>query len=280
LLIPLKLVPAPANFRAPGVLAAAERSQTVNETTGIVRELLAQSGQRVAAGQPLMRLENPELDMELEETRLRLAEMQVRRLLAQQQDTAMMAPIDAAIEALQAQLNRLLQDEQRLLVRAGHAGVWVAPNAAELPGRWLKRGTPTGWLLVPESIVFTATVSQSDADSLFQQTLPASAVRLNGQGAVNINVETLEVIPGEQHQLPSSALGQGAGGTVPVASDDASGRRAREPFFEVRAHLEPDTAAVLYHGGSGTLRVSRPPEPLLDQGWRRLRQLIQDRYRF
>jgi hypothetical protein len=46
----------------------------------------------------------------------------------------------------------------------------------------------------------------------------------------------------------------------------------------VQLDMEMDTEASLYHGRSGRVRFKLPPEPLLRQGYRKLRQLLQERY--
>jgi putative peptide zinc metalloprotease protein len=78
--------------------------------------------------------------------------------------------------------------------------------------------------------------------------------------------------------LPAPALGWRAGGTVPVSNADNSGTRAAEPFFEVRAVLAPPAGAVVLQGRSGWLRYTLPSEPLITQGYRAFRQLLQKRY--
>ena len=86
------------------------------------------------------------------------------------------------------------------------------------------------------------------------------------------------VIPAQQEILPSAALGWFSGGEIATSSSDQSGRRAAEPFFEVRADLDPGPEVVLVHGCSGKIRFTLEPQPLLQQWYRKLRQLIQKRY--
>jgi putative peptide zinc metalloprotease protein len=53
---------------------------------------------------------------------------------------------------------------------------------------------------------------------------------------------------------------------------------AAEPFYEVRLGIAAGTQAALYHGRSGKVRFRLAPEPLLRQWYRKLRQLLQQRY--
>jgi hypothetical protein len=47
----------------------------------------------------------------------------------------------------------------------------------------------------------------------------------------------------------------------------------------VRLDLPRETARSLFHGQSGKALFRLPAEPLLKQGWRALRQLVQERYK-
>jgi hypothetical protein len=65
---------------------------------------------------------------------------------------------------------------------------------------------------------------------------------------------------------------------VPVAADDPEGRKAVEPFFEVRAEVAAAPPVALLHGRAGRIRFDLAPEPLLPRWIRSLRQLLQKRY--
>jgi putative peptide zinc metalloprotease protein len=82
----------------------------------------------------------------------------------------------------------------------------------------------------------------------------------------------------EQNQLPSMALGFMGGGDIGVNMSDSSGTRTLEPFYEVRAEVEPEKNVALLHGRRGQVRFALGYKPLLWQGWRKLRQMIQKHY--
>jgi putative peptide zinc metalloprotease protein len=91
-------------------------------------------------------------------------------------------------------------------------------------------------------------------------------------------VLSLNIIPAEHETLPSAALGWRGGGDVPVVLNDPNGLRAAEPFFELRATIQPQGHPAILHGRSGKIRFQLAPQPLLQQWYRKLRQLIQQRY--
>ena len=278
LLVLLNVIPWPSHFRAPGVIQARERTQVVNNTAGYVVELLARPGIAVDAGQPLMRLQNPELELERSALRARETELQARLLQARTEDIASLKPLTSLLDAITNKMAKLNADQAQLTIRAQHSGIWVAPGIEDFIGRWLMRGTSVGLLINPDGFEFSATVLQADVDALFARRIPGAEVRLHGQAGIAIPVLKWKVLAGGRQVLPSPALGWSAGGEVPVAVDDNDGRKATEPFFEVQAQIPPAVAATLVHGRTGKIRFDLEPEPLLPRMIRRLWQLLQKRY--
>jgi putative peptide zinc metalloprotease protein len=274
----LQVVPFPNHFRAPGVLRAVERSEIVNDTSGHFAELLAPSGTQVKKDQPLIRLANRELELELAGTIARAQEIQARILKAMSQEAANLKPLRDLLDSTQVRIEKLQHDADCLTIRARHDGIWVAPGIEDFIGRWLPRGSHVGTVINPDSFDFEATVREEDVDALFTPSISGAEVRLRGQAAQRIRIERWKVIPGEQQTLPSAALGWLGGGDVAVAPDDPQGRKAAEPFFKVLAKLPPQSTAALLDGRSGRIRFNLGSEPLLPRWIRRTWQMLQKRY--
>jgi putative peptide zinc metalloprotease protein len=97
-----------------------------------------------------------------------------------------------------------------------------------------------------------------------------------------IALSDVTVNPYQKEELPSAALGWYGGGDVAVSTSDKSGKKTTESFFEVSGKLTPGNGAFspsLLHGRSGILRLSLPPEPLVQMAYRKLRQTLQKRYK-
>lgn len=274
----LELVPFPNHFRAPGVLQAVEHTIVVNHSPGFIQSLLVPPGSRVQRGQPLLQLRDPELEFELAAGRAQLAESEAQELRALQQQTADLLPIRSRHEVILKHLRRLEEQQAALTVRAPHDGQWVAPEVDRLGGAWFPRGTALGQVINAGSFYFSAIVSEKDASRLFTREIRHAEIRLRGQAGTTLPVTEQKIIPAEHQVLPSPALGWHGGGEVPVALNDPSGVRAAEPFFELRATVAPDAGATILHGRSGKIRFQLPPEPLLHQWVRTLRQLLQKQY--
>jgi len=278
-MILLCVVPFPYSFLAPGIVVATQRTEMVNETAGEVSQLLAQPGSFVKQGQPLLQLKNPELQLELADTRAHLDEINARLLQAMGTNSADIEPLTRSRDSVSDELKKLTTDSENLTVRARHDGVWVAPGIEEFSGRWLQRGSDVGLLANPKSFEFAATVMEEDVNSLFAKKIHGATVRLNGDAATKLPVSDWRVIPGGQNVLPSAALGWSAGGEVPVATDENSqGNKSAEPFFEVLGKLDSQNGVPLLDGRSGKISFKLGAEPLLPRWTRSLWQHLQKRY--
>jgi putative peptide zinc metalloprotease protein len=272
------VMPWPHHFRAPGVIEARQHALIAPDIPGNVVEVLTPNGTRVVAGQPLFRLVNPEIALEVVEARALVEETRVRELRALRGQTADLAPLASRRAALEQRVATLEERLESLIVRAPHDGIWVAPRIADSPGAWVERGQAVGQVINDAGFRFTAVVSQTDASRLFEGQIRRGEIRLPGEAGRVIPVLDQTIIPADREELPAPALGWRAGGSVPVTNDpDSAGMRAAEPFFEVRVTMG-ETDASLVQGRSGWLRYTLPPEPLFTQLYRSLRQLLQKRY--
>jgi putative peptide zinc metalloprotease protein len=278
LLLLLGVIPFPSGFRAPGVLQTTQRTMVANATAGQVTAFLVQSGMAVKRGQPLLQLQNRELELELANARAKLAEINARLLKAMSDESADIAPLQNLRQSAQERLQKFTTDSEQLTVRALHDGFWVAPGIEGYSGRWLSRGSDLGVLVNPQSFEFTATVMQEDVEALFARGIRSASVRLNGDAATPIAITEWRVIPGEQNVLPSAALGWKGGGEVPVSVTDDNAGKTVEPFFAVLGKVASQTDVMLLDGRSGKIRFALAPEPLLPRWSRRLWQLLQKRY--
>lgn len=278
LLILLGVVPFPHSFRAPGVVKAAQRTQVANETSGRIEAVLVQPGENVRRGQPLLRLQNPELELELTAARARRAEIDARLLKATKEQSADVKPLSQLRDSVNAQIEKLARDQANLVLTARHDGAWVAPGITDFVGRWMPRGSELGLLANPAAFEFAATVMQEDVDAVLAQTVRRADVRLHGDAGAELRVRDWRVIPGGQRVLPSAALGWRGGGEVPVALEDDQANRAAEPFFAVVGELQSSPDVALLDGRTGKIRFQLKAEPLLPRWFRRLWQLFQKRY--
>jgi putative peptide zinc metalloprotease protein len=272
------LIPFPSGFTAPGVVKAGEYRVVTNGVDGRVTELLAPFGARVKKGDPLLRLENPELGWEKQEALKAVEEAEARLQNAMNEGNFDIKPLSSRLEFDQKKLDRIMTEENELVVKAEIDGQWISPEADAFLGSFIGRGTPLGELVSDDSLRFVSVVAQENISQIFSDAVVSTEVRVRGQAGRVSKIISYKAIPMDQKDLPSSALGWNTGGEVAVDANDKTGRSTTEPFYEVRAQMAPGSQALLRHGQSGKIRFKVHPEPLLVKWSRKLRQLVQKRY--
>ena len=271
-------VPFPSNFKSPGVIEAVKHNVVVNQIDGNLRSILAPSGSPVLQNEPLMILDNRELELQIAETEATIKEISARRMKALVMSRADIESIDSLLTSIVQRHERQIREKEELTVRADMAGVWVAPRLDELIGGWLRRGTPVGQLIDESEFLFVSVISQKNVSYVFSANTLQAEVRVSGQSDTTLNVDGYLIIPAESTSLPSAALGLAAGGEMAIDMQDSSGMIAAEPFYELRLQISDTSNTTIYQGLSGIVRFELPPEPLIRQWWRKLRQLLQERY--
>lgn len=274
----ISLVPFPRRFRAPGLLRAESYTKVIADTAGYVETVAVNSRTQVAAGDLLLTLRNPELDLQIAAGEAeRAATLSLERKVLREAP-ARIAVVRRRLEAIERQLGELKARRDALAFHSRQAGMWVSPRAGDYPGLWVARGTAVGEIVDNNSFEFLAVVAQSTARELFGEEISHAEIRFPGQAGEVARVASWRVIPGRQDVLPSPALGWAGGGPVQVATDDSRGIRTAEPFFLVVAKVKSNPEIAMLHERTGIIRFSLPPEPLVWQWLRSLRQLLQQRY--
>ncbi len=280
----LAFIPMPDHFRAPGLVRAAGSTDVNSPVSGWMVSLETPSGTQVGEGQSLLKLESPELLLQIAAARAELAQALVRERQMQAEYSAGIEPMRLRRQASEAVVARLEADRAALDLRAPAAGRWVALRTEDWEGLYVGRGIRLGEVVGPgPDWEFFSVVSQDDASALFAAAGQEAEVRFQGNAGRDVTVNSWRVVPGRQEQLPGPALGWMAGGPVKTRENDQRGVLADQPFFLVvgrvaTSGVEAGDGPLLWQGRLGVMRFSRPWNPLLIQWARDLRQLLQNRY--
>ncbi|MFO0905399.1 MAG: hypothetical protein U0939_20490 [Pirellulales bacterium] len=284
-------VPLPARVSAPALLQVESAAPLYVTVPGTIERTLA-PGARVARGEVVIQLANPEVERQLvqAEGEVRVLETRVAYLESVRgDDPHASARIPAARESLAAALDVVAQrrrDLDRLALRADVSGVVLAPPDAVRPihdarelSNWggtplepwnrralLENGTLAGWVGEPhrrEAIVFVA-------ESEIERVAKGQTVRLAFAAwptAVQRGRVT-EIAPSESSELPAE-LAQGE--QVPFRIDERGVAQSLETLYQVRVALEDSDLPPL-NRVRGEARISVAPQSLGDRLLRAFRQ--------
>ncbi len=274
-LLSLFVLRLPDGTRAEGVVWVPEQAQVRSEGEGFVDSVAVRDGQQVSPGQLIVQLRDPALDSELERVQARLRGLDVAYHNAIFSATAQANDVAQEIARAQAERQRIEVRRSALAVKSQVAGRVALPQAQDLPGVFLARGTLVAYVLAPEQGHVRVVVSQTDVARV-QQRPGEIEVRLAGALKTVLPAQLGGQTPAAIHQLPSAALGDRAGGSIATDPADPDGLRTLEPLFAFDLMVPQQSAHNI--GARAWVRFDHGSSPLAEQWWRRLQQQFIGRY--
>ncbi|WP_339948558.1 PqqD family peptide modification chaperone [uncultured Albimonas sp.] len=268
-------VPLPHASIAQGVVRIEEDRILRAGAGGFVAAVHAPSG-KVAAGAPILTLEDPALAAETRLLESRLAEMRLRLRSVLMLDRVQAELFRVQVEHLEARVADIRQRAAALELFAPAAGRVVIRDADRLLGKWLAKGETVGWLLSDEPVVLSIAVPETEAE-LVRGDTRAVALRFERQLDREIPAAILRAAPEGEARLPSRALSTAAGGPFPTLPSDPDGLATLDVAF--RFDVAPlDPLPVEMVGERALLRFDHGLEPLAPRIWRAARQLFLARF--
>ncbi len=255
----LLIVPMPQETRVQGMVWVPEQSQLYAGTDGVVVEVMARPGDRVAAGDVLLRLEEPVLSTRAEVLRLRIRVQELRVQASRSEDGIGEALARDELESLQAQQRDLQRKLNALVIRAPTDGVFATEGHNRLRGQYFAQGDFIGHVIDRQQMRVHVVIPANDIGPVrnginhvevrfaeaFDHPVPGSVVR-----------ET----PSANHRLPGAVLGSDGGGGIALASG-GDGKEALHKVF----HLElavPESNFVSGVGARAYVSLQHPHSSL------------------
>ncbi|OUS15210.1 peptidase M50 [Gammaproteobacteria bacterium 50_400_T64] len=267
LVLLLGVIPFPYATYTHGVLSASENSQVRVRSSGFVDQLLANSGDEVEAGQPLLRLLDPTLGAEVAVLAAQVREAEARYLAAM--GNRVEAGIQQELLNFRRQEYRRARDkEAALTLVAQKSGTFILPHAASLQGRYLSRGDLLGNIVNFDHLPVTVLVDEDRINGVRHRTRSVE-VRMVSQQQRAFPASISRIVPASTQMLPNDILAVEAGGLIVTRPDGgAEHPQAFKHYFRLVLDV-PDAPRERLNERVHVL-FEHQPEPLL---WRWLRDL-------
>jgi putative peptide zinc metalloprotease protein len=272
----LAFLPVPLWSNAEGVVWLPEQAEVRAGTEGLIRRFLAEPGTRVQRGDPLAELEDPLLPAEIRVLEARVAELNARYIALWRSDRVQTEIIKNDLSVATADLARARERARELIICSPSDGVFIVPQADDLPGRLLHQGDLLAYVADRSAITVRAVVSQADI-GLVRGRTQSVWVKLAEGMAKTFPAFIQREVPAATDRLPSAALSTIGGGRIAFETDDPEGLRTRDPVFQLDLQL-PEQIPVAGLGGRVYVRFEHGREALMWQWYRRLRQLLLRRF--
>jgi len=273
------LVAAPLPYRTvvQGVVFTPEESWVRAETQGVVIDVLAASGQRVAEGTPLLRLEDAVLTARVAMLRAQLEEVGARYDAALATDRVAAVALRAEQNLAEQRLTDALEQESALTVTSPASGFVLLPRpAADLPGTFVQRGESLAYVVDARGLTVRVAVRQEDVDLVRQRALAVEA-RLADALERPLTARVIREAPAATANLPSSALTLAGGGGLATDPSARDGQTSFQSVFLFDLAIADYVAAEPRLGGRVYVRFDHGDESLAGRWYRSLRQLFLER---
>ena len=220
--------------------------------------------------------EEPTLNAELEYLRARVAELEARLASERFTDRVKSEITTIELDNARAELATETKRAERLVARSRGEGTFAVMKPQDLPGRFVREGQQIGYVLPPGSRIVRATIRQDDID-LVRDRLRSTTVKLAERLDETLPARIIREVPAGREDLPSKALGGTGGGALPVDPRDPQGTKTLQRVFQVDIELPLDVAPAAAFGSRAYVRFDHHWEPIGQQIWRRVRQLLLSR---
>jgi putative peptide zinc metalloprotease protein len=248
-----------------------EHAQVRAKTEGFLRELRVRNGDRVERGQLLAVLDDPALLASQAEAGARLMALRVRQYHALQNDRTQAPSLSQAITHAEAELARVDERVAQLEIRSEVAGRMVFARQDDLPGAFLKKGQPLGYVLQADDMMVRATAAQKDA-ALIRERSRAATVWVAETPGASLTGKLSREVPAATFKLPSPALSDQNGGAILTDPSDPEHLRTLEPVLLIDVALPQNPVQRI--GGRAWVRFDFGSEPLAFQWAQSLQQLL------
>jgi len=271
LAVGLAVVPVPLYTNAEGVVWVSEESRVYATANGIVEAVVTPGGAAVQSGTHLIRSVDPLLETQVRLLLARREEFQARRQLSMNRARAETAMLDEELRSIETELDRAHERQAALVTRSPAAGTFVLQDEADLPGRFLRRGEPVGYIVDPLRMQIRAVVSQADIE-LVRSDVRNVEVRLAENIGQVLPARVSREVPAASRVLPSLALSLDGGGQFALDPREKESPHVLERLFQFDLILEGPTPGNVEE--RVYVRFEHSPEPLVWRAYRALRRLL------
>ena len=272
----LFLAPAPSWTRAEGVVWLPEQSKVHAEGEGFVVRLLVAEESQVQRGDLLIELKDPLLATRVKLHEARIRELEASYIEQEFSDRTQAVIIRQKIENESSALKRAQERLDALVIRSPADGTFIVPDAADLPGKYVRRGELIAYVVNYSAMTVRVVVGQNDIGLIHERTQEVEAL-LDEWGAMPLPAEVLRETPAASDQLPTAALSGNGGGMFATDPSDPRGLRTLERVFQIDLAL-PRQEQIELIGSRVQVRFDHGSEPLAQQWYRTLRQLFMSHF--
>jgi len=273
----LGFLPLEGWVEAPCVILPEKRVIERVQVAGFLEEVMVGEGDRVIPGQPLARLSNPPLRLQLgsAEKAVELVDLQIAQALGLQRPV-LIGVLEETRAAHLAQLRQLGKQVERLIPRASIAGTILTPRLDWLQGAYFEQGRALCEVGALRTMLARIVVNERDLGGLAEG--DEAHVRLRSYPDRTFSGEVRDISPRALEEVPDIALSSKAGGEIPTYRDARSRQVPTVQLFELTIQIaNPD--GRLRPGMTGWAKIRGPSRTIAGRVSARLQKGLKTSFR-
>ncbi|MBX3316912.1 MAG: PqqD family peptide modification chaperone [Phycisphaeraceae bacterium] len=281
--VTLGIIPVQDRIYAPGWIVPTEHRGIRTLESGYVSEILIRVGDQVRSGQPLLRLENAEV-----EAGRTIAAAQLAQAITARDEAAMKSPseartADANVRVATEALRRAEERVASLTLAAPSDGTVIASGASgadwdDLLGSYITKGTLLAHVSSLDQLQVRTLVDDREFGHAFsaQERIRAS-IKIRGMASHVASATLLRVSPIGSREIENPAVSSAAGGEIVATRSGENSIAALTPQFWVDL-ASTDLPDGVMAGQRVRVRFGIGDSPLMTQWLRRATQFWMSRF--
>jgi putative peptide zinc metalloprotease protein len=244
--------------------------------SGFIRQIKVKPFSEVHKGQVLVDCYDDELETGLLMLKSKQKEFELRYGAALSSDPLQANIILEELHHIESALARTEELVRDLTVRSPADGIFIVPDAVDLPGRYIRHGELIGYVLAASQPVIRVVIPQMKVDLVRQRTsnvLLRFADNLDEIVTGSISRE----VPGGLQQLPSMTLSTVGGGKIVLDPSTGNQMKTFDKMFQFDIEPAILRSSILI-GARVYTKFRHGYEPLAFQWYRNIRQLFLKRF--
>lgn len=271
LAVGLATIPVPLYTTAEGVVWVSEESRVFASASGMVEAVVTPGGTVVQPGDVLIRSADPLLWTQERFLLARREEFQARRQLSMNRARAETAVLDEELRSIEMELDHARERLAALATLSPAAGIFVLQDEADLPGRFLRRGEPVGYIVDPRRMRIRTVVTQADVERVRADVRSVEVRMAQNIGEV-LPARVAREVPAASLVLPSLAFSLDGGGRFALDPREKEAPHVLERLFQFDLVLDAPMPGNVEE--RVFVRFEHGPEPLAWRAYRALRRLL------
>ncbi len=272
----LFVLPFPLWTNAEGIVWAPEDALVRANASGFIGQIKVKPFSQVHKGQLLVQCYDNELETGLLMLRSQQKEFELRYGAALSSDPLQANIILEELNHIKSALARTEERVRELTVLSPADGIFIVPQAEDLPGRYIRHGELIGYVLARSQPVVRVVIPQIKVDLVRQRT---TGVLLRFAENLDdiITGKVSREVPGALEQLPSMILSTAGGGQIVLDPTTGSQMKTFDKMFQFDIEPEILRPSILI-GARVYSKFHHGYEPLAFQWYRNIRQLFLKRF--